>query len=184
MYQTDDVELLLPGVCWTHYRHPEQGMYGRLHTCTRDESYWISPPKKKPKNSVDPAKYRNFEDWVTPAEAADMEDGPQKKRWLDRLERSCDPKDRKGFINPKHSNTVWAELIDVQTGWDKAPLTLKERRALLMAFGLKWKQEEIAAHEQGHQGDISDRISNGIQKIVATINGEDWRERVREDEAA
>jgi DNA-directed RNA polymerase specialized sigma24 family protein len=70
-----------------------------------------------------------------------------------------------------HSNTLYAHLADIHTGWATAPLTAVERRALLMRYGLDWPQTAIARHEHVGQSTTSERITRGVGRIVATLNG-------------
>lgn len=180
MYDKEIVSRLLPGICWTHHLHPVQVMGGRKGTCTRNESFWATPPAPKPTSSVDPSQYR-YLDWPTKDEIAGMEDG-QQRTWKARIERCVEPGKRKSFSNPKFANTVWAELIDVQIGWDHAPLTQKERVALYLFFSeQKWTQEEIAYNQGVSQPAISVRIDTALQKIVTHLTGV---EAVEELEAA
>lgn len=175
MYDRDDVELLLPSICWTHHLHPEMGEYGRTHECARDESYWVNPPRKKRKGSVQAETTRIYHDWLTPAEVADLEDGPEKKRWTKVMELSCDPSDRKGFSNPKFANTVWAELVDIQIAWDKAPLTTKERISLYLRYAMRWTEEEIGFNQNVTQQTISERLDRALVKLQGRLNHGIWQ---------
>lgn len=203
MYSTDDVELLLPSVCWTHHLHPERSMYGRArHACCRNEAFWANPPRRKPKGSIDPAKFRDFTEWEEMRDHADalrpvkreltvlrrefpedrdVEDelrlvkkalGPIERR----IEAACMPGDRPSFINPKASNGVWAELIDMQVGWDYASLTDKERAALFLTYGCRWTHEEIAFNQNVDRTTITHRLAVAIDKIVNRLNGGVWDE--------
>lgn len=73
--------------------------------------------------------------------------------------------------NKAHKNNHWAYIADIKTGWKDTPLSLEERRALLMSFGLGWRQSEIARHESVVQSVVSGRINRGIKKITARLNG-------------
>lgn len=170
MYDKEVVERLLPGVCWTHFKYPARSETGRAgHTCNRNEDFWAAPPMPKPKSSVDPAQYRDV-DWPTAGQLDDMDERSQKK-WKSRIEAAIDPGKRKSFSNPKHANSIWAELIDVQRGWDEAGLTDKERAALFLRYGMYWKEDEIAVNQGVTQPTISERISNALAKILTFLNG-------------
>lgn len=138
-YDADDVERLLP--------------------CVWHESWWVNPPAKEPKTSLDPNQWRNF----------DVLEGK-------RLERAADPNDIKGDIDPRRSNSVWDELIDVKTGWLAAPLGDKERATLYLAYGLFLDQKQIQVNQNASQQAISARIRRGLRKIAAHINGEEIEE--------
>lgn len=74
--------------------------------------------------------------------------------------------------NKARSNSHWAYIADIKAGWAKTDLTHKERRALLMQFGLGWPQPMIAGHEGVSKQTINVRIDNAIKKIKARLNGE------------
>lgn len=77
----------------------------------------------------------------------------------------------KGPGNKARSNSHWAYIADIKTGWEKTPLTHLERRALLMAYGLGWTQTNIANYEGVAQKTISVRLSGATKKIAARLNG-------------
>lgn len=139
MYERDDIELYLP--------------------CVWEEGYWTHPPRKKPKSSIDPTRYREIEELKG-----------------SRLANACEPADRKATMNPKFSNTTWAELIDVKSAWLETDLTIKERRALFLAYGLppghRFTMEEVGFNQGVTKQTISERISNAIAKMLVHLNGE------------
>jgi hypothetical protein len=73
--------------------------------------------------------------------------------------------------NKARSNSHWAFIADIKTGWNKTDLTRPERRALLMRYGLAWPQRDIAFHEGVTQQAISTRLKGAITKITARLNG-------------
>lgn len=177
MYARDDVELLLPSVCWTHHLHPEQGEYGRTHECVRDESYWVNPPRKKRPPTTEESALDNIPEDMRRSFVLSLRGVSEQEfeALLASCLEGCDPADRKAFSNPKHANTVWAELIDMQTAWDKAPLTDKERIALYLRFGMRWTEEEIGFNQDVLQATISRRITNAIEKVVGRLNHGIWQ---------
>lgn len=82
-----------------------------------------------------------------------------------------DPDMPKAATDKAHGSTLYAHLADIHTGWTRAPLTLTERRALLMRYGLDWPQTAIARHEHVRQSTASERITRGIGRIVSLLNG-------------
>lgn len=82
-----------------------------------------------------------------------------------------DPDMPRTTADKAHSNTLYAHIADIHTGWNEAPLTPAERRALLMRYGLDWPQTTIARHEHIGRTATSDRIASGVGRIVATLNG-------------
>jgi predicted DNA-binding protein (UPF0251 family) len=82
-----------------------------------------------------------------------------------------DPDMPKGSTNKARGNNLSAYIADIKSGWEKTPLTLKERRALLLAYGLGWTQKDIAFNQGVSQQAISRRIETAVGKIVARLNG-------------
>jgi hypothetical protein len=93
-------------------------------------------------------------------------------------ENTPDPDMPSGYKNPAHGNNLPAFLIDIKDAWHAAPLSLKERRAVLLRFGVDMKQTEIAAHEGGTKSLITTRLFTAIGKIVAQMNGTDFKEEM------
>lgn len=90
-----------------------------------------------------------------------------------RMENAPDQDMPRGSINKATGNTLAAHIADIKTGWADAPLTLGERRALLLGYGLDWKQTEIAFNQDVSQKTVSKRLETGVGKIVNTLNGTD-----------
>lgn len=95
---------------------------------------------------------------------------------LPKKDTAPDPDMPRGSTNPKTANNLPAYIADIKTGWAKAALTHKERRALLMRFGLAWTQDEIAAHEGVSQQTVSERLFVAVGKIVSRLNAGYWYE--------
>lgn len=87
-----------------------------------------------------------------------------------------DPDMPRGASNKARGNNLSAYIADIKTGWEETPLSIKERRALLLAYGLGWTQKEIAFNQGVSQQAISKRIEQGVGKIVARLNGGYWYE--------
>lgn len=87
-----------------------------------------------------------------------------------------DPDMPRGSSNKATSNNLAAYIADIKVGWARSGLTRKERRALLLAYGLGWTQAEIGAHEGCTQQTIQERLYSGIGKVVARLNGGLWHE--------
>jgi DNA-directed RNA polymerase specialized sigma24 family protein len=83
-----------------------------------------------------------------------------------------DPDMPKAAPDKSHGNTLYAHLADIHTGWAWAPLTSAERRALLLRYGLDWPNAAIARHEAVGQSTASERVTRGVGRIVATLNGD------------
>lgn len=91
--------------------------------------------------------------------------------WGIQRDDTPDPDMPKGYVNPAHSNTLSAYLVDIESGWRRAPLTHKERRAVLLRFGVDMEQNEIARHESNSKSTISTRLFTAVGKIAANMNG-------------
>lgn len=89
-----------------------------------------------------------------------------------RVENAPDADMPRGWTNKATGNTLAAHIADIKTGWEKAPLSLNEKRALLLGYGLDWTQEEIAEQLGVSHQSISNWLYSGVGKIVATLNGD------------
>lgn len=91
--------------------------------------------------------------------------------WGMQNESSPDPDMPKAKVtDPKQATTFWCHLIDVRRAWEQAPLTLGERRALLLRYGYGWEHEEIGRHELVSKQAIGKRLSFGLGKLVDFLN--------------
>lgn len=93
-----------------------------------------------------------------------------------RMENAPDADMPRGSINKATGNTLAAHIADIKTGWEKAPLTDRERRALLLGYGFDWQVTEIAFNQGVTKQTISERLASGVGKIVATLNGQEPHE--------
>jgi hypothetical protein len=80
----------------------------------------------------------------------------------------------KGTVDKKSAGVLFAHLADIRRGWVTAPLSLVERRALFMRFGLDWEDGRIAAREAVTDRAIRYRLERGIGKLAAHLNGTDY----------
>ncbi|MEV1109901.1 sigma factor-like helix-turn-helix DNA-binding protein [Micromonospora sp. NPDC049751] len=85
----------------------------------------------------------------------------------------CDPSVRKTTVNPKLGNTLYAHLGDIHAAWRHAGLPLEEKRALLLRYGLDWREREISAQLGVPQQTISDRLVRGVGRLVDHLNGDE-----------
>lgn len=77
----------------------------------------------------------------------------------------------KSASNKARGNSHWAFIGDIKTGWEKTPLSIDERRALILTYGLGWTQKDSAINQGVVKSVINDRIQSGIKKITARLNG-------------
>ncbi|GAB3830323.1 hypothetical protein [Kribbella italica] len=78
--------------------------------------------------------------------------------------------------NKKEGNTLYAHLADMNTGWEKAELTLKERRAIFLHYGLDWSEKDVAYNQEISPQGINVRLFTGVGKLVAHLNGGEFTE--------
>ncbi|MFB6726343.1 hypothetical protein ACFCV3_39610 [Kribbella sp. NPDC056345] len=77
----------------------------------------------------------------------------------------------RGSVSQKEGNTLWTHLADIRTGWTDTGLTVNERRALVLRYGMDWTETEIAKNQRTSQSRISVRLYTDVGKIVANLNG-------------
>lgn len=74
------------------------------------------------------------------------------------------------YKSPKEATTFWTHLIDIRMAWVTAPLTMPERRALLLYYGLGWEQEEIGYNQSVSQRAIGKRLTKGVDTLTEWLN--------------
>lgn len=82
-----------------------------------------------------------------------------------------DPDMPKGSSNKARGNNLSAYIADIKSGWEHTPLSLGERQALLLAYGLGDTQRDIAKTLGIGKSTVNRRILSGVAKIVAYLNG-------------
>lgn len=76
------------------------------------------------------------------------------------------------YKNPKDATSFWTGLIDIRLAWVHAPLSMPERRALLLHYGFGWDQQEIATHQSVSQQAVSKRLGKGVDTLTEWLNAE------------
>lgn len=89
----------------------------------------------------------------------------------------------KGTVNKAHGNNLAAYVADIKIGYDRAGLTFKEKRAVVMHYGLFWPIRDVAYHEGVSRQAVEARLFSAIGKIVARLNGGIWHELLGDREA-
>ena len=101
-----------------------------------------------------------------------------------RAENAPDGDMPRGSTNKATGNTLAAHIADIIEGWSNAPLSLNERRALLLTYGMDMTQRD-GAHVLGcHQTSFGDWLYVGVGKVVAHLNGDDKHMAELQEEAA
>lgn len=76
------------------------------------------------------------------------------------------------YKSPKEATTFWTHLIDVRMAWEHAPLTMYERRALLLYYGFGWEQQEIGFNQSVSKMAISKRLNKGVHTLADWLNAD------------
>jgi hypothetical protein len=77
----------------------------------------------------------------------------------------------RAISNKKESNTLYAHLADMNTGWERTDLRLEERQALLLKHGMDLSMTETAIVLDRPRKTVEYHVFTGIGKIVAQLNG-------------
>ena len=73
--------------------------------------------------------------------------------------------------DPSKMGNLMARWLDVKDGFETAPLTERERRAVVMCFGFDMKKMEIAEREGCSKSTMSARLKVAVKKITVQMNG-------------
>lgn len=88
-------------------------------------------------------------------------------------ENAPDPDMPRGSTNVAHGNNLPAYIADVKSGWAKTPLSIRERRAVLLKHGVCLMDREIAEFEGCSRSTITHRLEAAVTKITNYLNGAD-----------
>lgn len=86
----------------------------------------------------------------------------------------------KGSVNKSHGNTLFAHLADIKTGWEAPDLSIAERQAVLLHYGLDLIEAEVGAVLGKPRTTVQYNIFTGIGKIVSHLNGTTFSEIMEE----
>lgn len=78
------------------------------------------------------------------------------------------------YVDPRQATAFWTHLIDVRRAWEIAPITMPERRVLLLAYGLGWTAEEIAFNQGVSVRAINKRRVKGVDCMAQWLNATDF----------
>ncbi|MEU4155665.1 hypothetical protein [Actinoplanes sp. NPDC026670] len=84
-----------------------------------------------------------------------------------------DPDMPKVKANPKTGNTIYAYLTDIHAGWKYAPLSLAERRALFLRFGLDLTLVRVGDQLGMRKQSAAELVDAGVGRLAAYLNGDD-----------
>ncbi|MFD6636800.1 sigma factor-like helix-turn-helix DNA-binding protein [Micromonospora chalcea] len=88
-----------------------------------------------------------------------------------------DPDMPRSKANPKESGTLYAHIADMQSAWKRSGLSLDEKRALLLRYGMGWSEKEIGGQLGSPQKTVSNRLIRGVGRIVDHLNGVEMSEQ-------
>lgn len=80
----------------------------------------------------------------------------------------------KSASNPKESGTLWAHLADIRRAWERAPLTMPERRAVISVYGLDMTQTEAAVVLKLPRTTVQHHAETGVGRLTAWLNGDTY----------
>lgn len=87
-----------------------------------------------------------------------------------------DPDMPKARGNPKIQSPLPAHLADLRRGWERAPLTMPERRAMFCVHGADMTQTGAAKVLDLPRTTVIGQVERGVGKLVAWLNGDEWTE--------
>lgn len=91
--------------------------------------------------------------------------------------RQAPPQDMpRATPNKKESNTLYATLADLNTGWLKTELRREERQAILPKYGMDLSMTEAAHVLDRPRKTVEYHCYTGVGKIVAQLNGSEFAE--------
>lgn len=86
------------------------------------------------------------------------------------MEGAPDPDMPRGSVNKATGNTLAAHIADIRRAWSLAPLTLKQRRALLLRFGFGFDIGEVASMEGVTHQTASERVRRSVEIVETFLN--------------
>lgn len=80
----------------------------------------------------------------------------------------------KGHVDKKKGSPFLAHLVDIRVGWARAPLSLEERQAMYLRYGLDCTVKEAGIVLGCRHQRVSERCERGVGKLVAYLNGGEY----------
>lgn len=84
-----------------------------------------------------------------------------------------DPDMPKVKANPKTGGTELAIYADLRNAYENGGLTLNDKRALFLRYGLGWTQKQIGTYLGLRQQLVSDRLGLALARVRLFLNGPD-----------
>lgn len=89
------------------------------------------------------------------------------------VETAPDPDMPRAASDPSHAGTHMAHYADIREAWAHAPLTTRQRQALVLRYGIGLEQEEAASAMGISRSTVREHIDAGIQNIATHLNGKE-----------
>ena len=89
-----------------------------------------------------------------------------------RAENAPDQDMPRAAPNKATNGTLEAHIADIKRGWKQASLTVKERRALLLTYGLDWTPKDAAFNQDRTRQVLELRTHRAVGKVMARLNGD------------
>lgn len=88
-----------------------------------------------------------------------------------------DPDMPRGSVDVSHGCILYAYLADIRWAWRKAYIPIEEKQALLLRYGMGWREREIAENQGITQQGASWRITRGVGRLRDYLNGVEFSEQ-------
>ncbi|MFC4089387.1 hypothetical protein [Micromonospora sp. GCM10011541] len=88
-----------------------------------------------------------------------------------------DPDMPRATIDVSHGCTLYAHLADIRTAWKRAYIPLAEKQALLLRYGMGWREQEIADQQDCGRSTVSERLARGVARMRDYLNGVEFSEQ-------
>ncbi len=87
------------------------------------------------------------------------------------VEHAPDPDMPRAAVDPQRGGVLLAHLADIRKAWVLAPLTDKQRVAVLLRYGLGWSFVEIGFNQGINKVPARERAVRGVSLIMTYLNG-------------
>ena len=94
--------------------------------------------------------------------------------WGIRREEVPDPQMPKSKANPAHGNVLAAMMADVSRAWDRCDVPNKERRVLVLHYGMGWTHAQAGFNQGVPHSTALRRAERGVGRITAWLNGDNY----------
>jgi len=82
----------------------------------------------------------------------------------------------KSKADPSHLGNIVVYMIDINRTWERVELDWNTRAAIFLHYAQGWTQKQIGLQLGIRQQLVGEMLAVGVSKLLADINGEDYRE--------